>query len=387
MTTINYDNYESFFLMYADNELSPAERLEVETFAATTPELQAELEVMLMTVLPQEPEVFINKSILFKTKESGNLQENMLLHLDTELAPQAIKQLDESLAAHPEFAAEYEIFKKTKLDPNDRIEFPYKAGLYKHSEPRVIYMRWAKMAVAAVLVAAGLYTGARFINENDSNNQESATTARILTPIPADSQIPAPAKVDDIANTTTRDDAGSTPAVTQPANNATIAAPARNNNTATASVAGGIKQQSAAVGVKEPVLLNGDVKKNNPPGNDMAHLATPAPGNKDKLPETLIRINDKAIAALINQPGQKTIEPIVDKDLTPRKNTDNNARIAMLDDELNRNNNHILLLNEEKLTRSKTGGLLRKIKRVVERNTINKSGDEIHIAGFSFAVK
>jgi len=56
--SINRDNYEEYFILYTDNELSQAERMAVEQFVQGNPDLQAELQLFLQTKLPEEEVVF-----------------------------------------------------------------------------------------------------------------------------------------------------------------------------------------------------------------------------------------------------------------------------------------------------------------------------------------
>jgi hypothetical protein len=45
------------------------------------------------------------------------------------------------------------------------------------------------------------------------------------------------------------------------------------------------------------------------------------------------------------------------------------------------------MMDEEKVSRTKAAGFLKKIKRTVERTTKIKPGNSLRIAGFEFAVK
>ena len=48
---LNESTYETIFLLYIDNELSPKERLEVEAFIADNPSYALEMEALKATVL------------------------------------------------------------------------------------------------------------------------------------------------------------------------------------------------------------------------------------------------------------------------------------------------------------------------------------------------
>ena len=78
--------------------------------------------------------------------------------------------------------------------------------------------------------------------------------------------------------------------------------------------------------------------------------------------------------------------PIIDYNSIPAR-SESYAKTAVLDESDPGNDNKILYMNEEKVTRSKIGGLFRRVKRIVERNTNIKTGNGVKIAGFEIAVK
>ena len=65
---INRHNYETFFLLYADNELSASERKAVELFVQENADLETELHSILETKLPEEIIKFTGKGQLYKNE-------------------------------------------------------------------------------------------------------------------------------------------------------------------------------------------------------------------------------------------------------------------------------------------------------------------------------
>lgn len=82
---INRHNYETYFLLYVDNELPASERTAVELFVQENPDLAPELTLLGGTILPQEFTSFEHKSDLLRKDEVSAWQEKMLLQLDAEL--------------------------------------------------------------------------------------------------------------------------------------------------------------------------------------------------------------------------------------------------------------------------------------------------------------
>ena len=67
---VNRNNYEEWFVLYTDNELSDEQKLAVEKFAAANPSVQKELELFQKTKLqPEEDIVFLNKESLYRREE------------------------------------------------------------------------------------------------------------------------------------------------------------------------------------------------------------------------------------------------------------------------------------------------------------------------------
>jgi hypothetical protein len=66
---INRINYEKFFLLYLDRELSPVEKQEVERFLAENTDLQKEFNLLQQTVLVPQDFVFEQKELLYRKEE------------------------------------------------------------------------------------------------------------------------------------------------------------------------------------------------------------------------------------------------------------------------------------------------------------------------------
>ena len=65
---ITLENYETFFLLYVDEELNAEERRAVEMFVSKNPSLQQELHLLMQTKLqPDQDVVFPDKDLLYRT--------------------------------------------------------------------------------------------------------------------------------------------------------------------------------------------------------------------------------------------------------------------------------------------------------------------------------
>jgi hypothetical protein len=196
---IDRHNYEEFFLLYIDNELSVEEKKQVDEFVQANRDLAEELSLLMQARLdPAENIIFSNKEFLFKTAatyQGPDFEEDLILYLDNELTGEARRNFEVLLATEPVMRENFDMFSQSKLDPSDKIIFGDKKSLYRKEEKTpVIGLAWWRVAAAAILIlAAGLSTYKIVINRSSLSS-----VAKIQEPIHVQ-QTPAPSN--EIKNT------------------------------------------------------------------------------------------------------------------------------------------------------------------------------------------
>lgn len=146
---IHRGNYEEFFLLYVDNELSATARNSVDAFIQEHPDLKIELEMMLDSKLPVEQISFEPKHVLIKN-ETARIEELQLLCIDNELSDAEKDRLKRFHEKNPEAIIEFDLLKRTKL-PQEQITFPFKDQLYKR-HTTITVMRWLIPATTAAAI-------------------------------------------------------------------------------------------------------------------------------------------------------------------------------------------------------------------------------------------
>lgn len=159
---INRYNYEEFFLLYVDNELTQEQRMEVEAFVQGNPDLEEELVMLKQSSLkPDRAIQFPGKSLLMKPEAAGlvnetNYEEFFLLYVDDELETVLRREVEQFASAKPQYQTELDLLLQTKMEPQAVI-FPDKSLLYREAEEDrkpVVIMWWRVAAVAAMLLLA-----------------------------------------------------------------------------------------------------------------------------------------------------------------------------------------------------------------------------------------
>ncbi|HEX2535080.1 MAG TPA: hypothetical protein VHK69_15150 [Chitinophagaceae bacterium] len=178
---LSRENYEEYFLLYIDNELSPEAREAVEAFALLHPDLQAELELLSDTRLEPLPFTFDKSALLAEAMQEQNPDEQLFLYIDNELTEAQKAAVEEKAAAQPRFAAQLESLRRTKLEADPSIVFPDKSVLYRREEKTRRLAPWFRYAAAAVL-AVGSVTALWLNNEDPAAG--TTTTVAVFNPLP-----------------------------------------------------------------------------------------------------------------------------------------------------------------------------------------------------------
>jgi len=174
---ITRNNYEEFFLLYVDNELSPAERQAVEEFVDGHPDLKEEWELLLQCRMsPDEGPAFLDKEGLLKQGaqwqdeltgigmpgskkasliDAGNYETWFLSYIDGELDEPARQAVVDFVRLHPEKGIELQRLQQTVNIPDPAILFPDKELLYRREDrKKIAWLPFARIAAAALVLGA-----------------------------------------------------------------------------------------------------------------------------------------------------------------------------------------------------------------------------------------
>jgi hypothetical protein len=369
---INRNNYESFFLLYADGELRADECLEVDSFIAGNEDLRIELEMLQAAVLPVEEIVFTDKSFLYReTIFDAALQEKLLLKIDNELAINERFAVNELISNNATAKKEFELLQRTKLDASEKIVFVEKHLLYKKEKDNVIAFGWTRWAAAAIFIGFGLFFGIKLTqNKVDTNTEVAVNT--IAKPIINDS-INNTKNIDENVATvkpvTENKSINSASVEKQKIDDLTKTAVKKENEIATV-----IKKEIEKT-VKNTVQL--------PENNNKKEPIQVAKNEQQFIPDQkIISIaKEPVIIAAVNIPEVKA--PLQIEKIVALENTYADVTTASVNNE--KSENKILYIDEDAVKQSKAGGFFRKVKRFVERTANIKTGNTLQIAGFEIA--
>ena len=164
---INRNNYEEYFLLYTDKELTAAEKNMVELFVQQNPDLEEEFIMLRQAVAKPDTDIIIqNKSSLFKNDgviSPINYEEKFLLYADNELTLSEIQETEKFALSNSSLQNEFTLLQQVKYEADTSIVFPDKRSLYKKEEDnKIIPFLWKAIA-AAVLLGVGLWTGISYL--------------------------------------------------------------------------------------------------------------------------------------------------------------------------------------------------------------------------------
>jgi len=368
---IDRHNYETFFLLYIDNELPNTEKELVEEFVRENSDLQEEFTMLQQSIVMPDEVVFDDKEALHKNQfDTSGLQEKLFLHLDNELSFAEGESLEERINGDKDLKKEWSLLLQTKLVADDSIVFASKEVLYRKEGGKVIAFPWMKLAVAAVFIVFIVWGGIAYVNNRPtvdkgmaSNNNPQTTNKAIKINKQPVAPSPKPAivekKEDEKQLATVKPAPASTPIVK--------------------------KLKPLEKEIVQP--------KEMPEPQPIAKLETnslPEPYsnniNKNDGNKTITTTVLPQMQATNNDPGNHVIEDKVNKAAEPANSFA--VTTASLNETSEENHDRILFMDEEKVKKTKLGGFLRKATRVLERNTKIKPGsNRIKVANLEFAIQ
>jgi hypothetical protein len=146
---INRNNYETYFLLYLDDELTHHQRKTVELFIDIHLDLKVEFENLKSIKIPDDELLFFNKKNLYQSTISDN---DLMLYIDKELNEKLNLGIENSIKNNPKLKAKLAQFKNCKLT-DEFIECPNKISLYKKDKNPIILLFIKRItAVAAILL-------------------------------------------------------------------------------------------------------------------------------------------------------------------------------------------------------------------------------------------
>jgi hypothetical protein len=172
---IHLGNYEEFFILYMDNELSPEQKLQVEAFLSQHPGLQTEFDMLMSTKLPVENFHINKEELMADNMKLSSVDEDLLLYIDNELAADKRKIVELELATNPGYDLQYQQLKKTILDAEEHIAYPNKEELYHRPVRIMAFSMWMRVAAAVVVTGA---LGLLFFLSNSSGKPEQVVIAQ-----------------------------------------------------------------------------------------------------------------------------------------------------------------------------------------------------------------
>jgi cell pole-organizing protein PopZ len=338
---ITRDNYEEFFLLYIDNELSVSDRETVERFVAHHPDLQDEWKSLLhCRLLPEEQLVFPDRETLYRTE---------------------MMEEEEDL---PRFS------------PDLSIVFPDKASLYKEEEDkRIIWLPWLRIAVAAVtvgIVALLVLLSARH-TPVPSAVQPIVKNNKNISPVtPAATPTLYSSGTRDAGGT--RDVAGTKPVIRLKTDKPVVAAR---------------KEKKAAL--QAPQDVQEEIRAERPDNKDLAQQAEPhdlTTGTHDLTPAKTADIT--ATKVVVATPTAHSSDAVAALQSGIPKEESSFATQALHETENHDPENNILVSAESTAPgKGKLRGLFRKVTRTFGK-TADRDNDgqrEVLVGAFQFALK
>lgn len=349
---INTENYEEYFLLYADNELTPAQKKIVEMFVRSNPQLQKEWDDIMSTIQTPPAIVLPGKDFLLKTPMDGfidkhNAEERFVEYHDNELNQSQKEFVEKYVASHPQIKRGFDLIGAARVAPDPEIQFPDKELLYRRA-PVVRLGFFLRIAAAALVAGLMIWFGYEKLQPSHDHPKSMATTQAPSTRIDKPDNQPQ-----------------ITPGISQPEQKESLKPAIKNAVIVRNRPSGSVVNQENEIHQVADVT-NPNIGESDP----VVHAETPRLAESIQTRQTL-----SANESLTEQTNRVSH---VDVDITPVTQNKDTYYASLSDKDVS--SNYVFTdVPVENIQRSKLGIFIKKVKRTIDRNNpINRlfNGEE-----------
>jgi hypothetical protein len=173
--TINYDNYEAYFLDFIEGRLDSSMLEELDAFLEINPDLKENLRTIELLYVTPDLTVYTDKQSLKKLNfeeaeiTEASINDFCIAYNERLLNDIQTKKLLEYISQYPNHQKTFNLYQKIYLNPQEKIKFEFKNQLYHKNRRTIIFVsciRWASVAACLGLLFAGyqIYLNKNFIN-------------------------------------------------------------------------------------------------------------------------------------------------------------------------------------------------------------------------------
>jgi len=353
---INRNNYEEYFLLYADNELTATEKRVVEIFLQENVDLKEEFLMIQMTVNTPEKEIgLFDKSFLLKKEppfiNGDNYEEIFVLYHDGQLSKEQAIETEKFVTANSNVQLDFDLIGKAKLIPETSIVYPGKKELYrKENSGKIIPLVFWRSLAAAVFIGFGIWVGVSYFNKNDLSQPVAKATNKIENSVIKESK---PGQIIPIKKPVAEE---KTVASSMKIKENTRTQKVKTGNKHPFSDEGKTNEEQVAKTGKVPVIEQKIKDVNSADNYQLATTDEPIHAIPEKLVSTENAVGDHAEISPVGEIDQDHSKP-------------NYARTASyISDADRKNDNYVFYdVSTEEFRKTKIGGFLKKVRRIVER--------------------
>ena len=203
---INRQNYEIWFLDFAEGRLSEDQTRALMDFLAENEDLKTEWEEMEWVALPADNSFVFDRKELLKQPTAEDLEltheDNLLIgHLEGDLSEKETKELNQLLSHSPQLQTDQKIYQATVLKPKLSEKYPAKNELKRKEKKRIPFRLLMQMAAALILLMALVFA----LRKKDSTKQvmpiveaPKVETNKEIIPVVKPNQAPAKNEIKEV---------------------------------------------------------------------------------------------------------------------------------------------------------------------------------------------